>query len=99
MLRPVEHAEFVVRTSEEIVRFAGLVANADLNAPVPSCPEWDLGKLTRHCGSVHRRVAHDLRDGFTGKVGASELPAMAAGCQDEQALAGRNQQLLHVSLL
>lgn len=58
MLSPVEHADYVAGTSEEIVRFAGLVANADLDAPVPSCPEWDLGKLTRHAGSVHRWVAH-----------------------------------------
>jgi uncharacterized protein (TIGR03083 family) len=73
MLRPVEHAEFVVRTSEEIVRFAGLVANADLDAPVPSCPEWDLGKLTRHCGSVHRRVAHIITTRSLDRVAARDV--------------------------
>jgi uncharacterized protein (TIGR03083 family) len=68
MLRPVEHADYVALTSEEIVRFAGLVANADLDAPVQSCPEWDLGKLTRHAGSVHRWVAHIITTRATEPV-------------------------------
>ncbi|GAA0620408.1 maleylpyruvate isomerase family mycothiol-dependent enzyme [Sporichthya brevicatena] len=73
MLPPVEHAEYVAGVSEEIVRFAGLVANADLDAPVPSCPEWDLGKLTRHSGTVHRWIAHILRSGSTERVSPREV--------------------------
>ncbi len=83
MLRRVEHAEYVAETSEEIVRFAGLVANADLDAPVPSCPEWDLGKLTRHSGSVHRWVAHVISTRATERVPPREvdlaLPAQRTG--------------------
>lgn len=83
MLPPVEHAEYVSRTSEEIVRFAGLVANANLDAPVPSCPEWDLGKLTRHAGSVHRWVAHIVTTRATERVSPREvdlaLPAQRTG--------------------
>lgn len=54
MLPAVDHAAYVAATSTEIVRFAGLVANVDLDAPVPSCPGWDLGKLIKHAGSTHR---------------------------------------------
>jgi uncharacterized protein (TIGR03083 family) len=79
----VEHAEYVTRTSEEIVRFAGLVANANLDAPVPSCPEWDLGKLTRHCGSIHRWVAHIVSSRATERIASRDvelaLPASRTG--------------------
>lgn len=30
--------------------------SAPLDTPVPSCPGWDLGKLVRHTGRVHRHV-------------------------------------------
>ncbi len=83
MLRPVEHAEYVAGTAEEIVRFAGLVANADLDAPVPSCPDWDLGKLTRHTGSAHRWVTHIITSGATERVSPRDvelgLPAQRTG--------------------
>lgn len=69
----MEHAEYVARASEEIVGFAGLVANADLDAPVPSCPEWDLGKLTRHAGSVHRWVAHIITTGAHERIGPRDV--------------------------
>lgn len=54
----MEHAEYVTGTSEEIARFAGLIGDADLDAPVPSCPDWDLAKLVTHAGTVHRWVTH-----------------------------------------
>jgi hypothetical protein len=41
----------------------------------------------------------DLRHRLAGKVRTPEIPAMPAARQDEQALAGRDQQLLHVNLL
>ena len=36
----------------ELLRSA--IDGADLAAPVPSCPGWDLGHLLRHVGGVHR---------------------------------------------
>ncbi len=29
---------------------------ADLRAPVPSCPGWDLNALVRHVGEAHRWI-------------------------------------------
>ncbi|HUR74517.1 MAG TPA: maleylpyruvate isomerase family mycothiol-dependent enzyme, partial [Sporichthya sp.] len=69
----MEHAEYVAATSEEIVQFAGLVANADLDAPVPSCPDWDLGKLTTHAGSVHRWVTQIIGTRATAPLSPREL--------------------------
>jgi hypothetical protein len=45
------------------------------------------------------RVARNLRHRLAREVRTPELPAMPARRQDEQALAGRDQQLLHVNLL
>lgn len=73
IVRRVEHAEYVAGTSEEIVKFAGLVANADLDAPVPSCPEWDLGRLTTHTGSVHRWVTRIITTRATGRVSPRDV--------------------------
>ncbi|MEU9046283.1 MULTISPECIES: maleylpyruvate isomerase family mycothiol-dependent enzyme [unclassified Kitasatospora] len=33
---------------------AEAAARTDLSAPVPTCPEWQLGDLLRHVGHVHR---------------------------------------------
>ena len=73
MLPPVDHAEYVAGTAEEIARFAGLVAHADLDAPVPSCPEWDLGKLITHAGSVHRWVTHIVSERATARVSPRDV--------------------------
>ena len=36
---------------------AAAAVSAPLDTPVPSCPGWDLGKLVRHTGRVHRYAA------------------------------------------
>lgn len=83
MLSPVEHPEYVAATTAEITRFAGLVANADLDAPVPSCPGWDLGKLTKHTGSAHRWATQIIATGATAPLSPRELdlglPAQRSG--------------------
>ncbi|MEV7543091.1 maleylpyruvate isomerase family mycothiol-dependent enzyme [Streptomyces sp. NPDC089915] len=45
----------------EAARFADLVRGADMAAPVPTCPGWDLTDLVRHAGSVHRWFSVLLR--------------------------------------
>ncbi|MFF5703711.1 maleylpyruvate isomerase family mycothiol-dependent enzyme [Streptomyces sp. NPDC012794] len=45
----------------ETARFAALLADADLSAPVPTCPGWTLGDLVRHTGGVHRWFSVLLR--------------------------------------
>ena len=69
----MEHAEYVAGTSEEIARFAALVAHADLDARVPSCPDWDLGKLITHAGSVHRWVTHIISTRAADRVSPREV--------------------------
>src|SRR3954467_4431289 len=38
----------------EAARFSAVLAEADLAAPVPACPGWDLAALTGHLGGIHR---------------------------------------------
>jgi uncharacterized protein (TIGR03083 family) len=38
----------------EVARTAALIAEADADTPVPSCPNWTLGELAAHLGGVHR---------------------------------------------
>ena len=38
----------------DVARAAALIAEADADTPVPSCPGWTLGGLAAHLGTVHR---------------------------------------------
>ncbi|GAB2710923.1 maleylpyruvate isomerase family mycothiol-dependent enzyme [Nocardia thraciensis] len=45
-----------------------VVEHADLAAPVPSCPGWDLGHLLQHIGGVHRWMAEIVGSRATAPV-------------------------------
>lgn len=47
-------SEHVEQLRHDGGRLADVVASADLGAPVPMCPEWELRDLVRHVGGVHR---------------------------------------------
>jgi uncharacterized protein (TIGR03083 family) len=51
---PWDHERVCTLVGEEIQRFADLVQGAPMDAEVPTCPGWDLGKLVRHVGTIHR---------------------------------------------
>ncbi|MER5727201.1 maleylpyruvate isomerase family mycothiol-dependent enzyme [Streptomyces sp. NPDC002138] len=57
-MEPAQHAAAV---AAEAARFVAAVKGADPATPVPSCPGWTLGDLTRHAGSVHRWFSVLLR--------------------------------------
>ena len=44
-------------------RFADAAASGDLEADVPTCPDWTLADLVRHLGWVHRWAAHAVTHG------------------------------------
>lgn len=53
------------RLADEIVTQVGLltatIKGADLTAPVPSCPGWNVGQLLRHLGGAHQWVEEIVR--------------------------------------
>ncbi len=46
----MEYRSYIARFSDEI---ATLAEQNDFTLPIPSCPEWTLGDLVFHLGSVH----------------------------------------------
>ncbi|MER6387388.1 maleylpyruvate isomerase family mycothiol-dependent enzyme [Streptomyces sp. NPDC001523] len=57
-MNPAQHTAAV---ATEAAAFVATVTAADLSTPVPTCPGWTLGDLTRHVGSVHRWFTELLR--------------------------------------
>jgi len=57
--------------------FAASVTSAGLDAPVPTTPDWDLGRLLAHQGRIHRWTA-GLLLGVQADPGAAELAGVAA---------------------
>jgi uncharacterized protein (TIGR03083 family) len=46
-------------------RGLALASRRDLEARVPSCPDWNVKELVEHTGTVHRHIAERLR-GYDG---------------------------------
>jgi uncharacterized protein (TIGR03083 family) len=44
-------------------RFGDVARDAELDAPVPSCPGWSLRDLVVHLGGVHQWAAHAVVEG------------------------------------
>ncbi|CAJ1586134.1 maleylpyruvate isomerase family mycothiol-dependent enzyme [[Mycobacterium] wendilense] len=59
----MDHA---ARLQDEITEFADLVFAADLQTPVPTCPEWTLNQLFRHVGRGIRWAAENVTGGLNG---------------------------------
>ncbi|MEV6200883.1 maleylpyruvate isomerase N-terminal domain-containing protein [Streptomyces sp. NPDC051771] len=52
------HLAAVDAVADHASRYAHTVRDADPATPVPTCPGWTLGDLTRHLGTVHGWAAH-----------------------------------------
>ncbi|MEU9857126.1 maleylpyruvate isomerase N-terminal domain-containing protein [Streptomyces sp. NPDC047974] len=52
------HLAAVDAVADHARRYADTVRDADPATPVPTCPGWTLGDLTRHLGTVHGWAAH-----------------------------------------
>lgn len=62
-------------------RFAELLEQGDLAAPVAACPGWSLHDLANHLGGVHQWAAHAVVTGnrqFTPEPAGTELGALVA---------------------
>jgi uncharacterized protein (TIGR03083 family) len=72
----MDHEQRLEQLRTQIDVMAKATAGADLSAPVPSCPDWDLGELLRHTGRVHRWVT-----GFAA-TGTMEFPGWSKSVTD-----------------
>ncbi|MGW2254184.1 maleylpyruvate isomerase family mycothiol-dependent enzyme [Kitasatospora sp. NPDC001660] len=58
----MEISEHIDALRREGALLADAAARADLTAPVPTCPDWQVADLLRHIGLVHRwAAAHPAR--------------------------------------
>jgi uncharacterized protein (TIGR03083 family) len=70
-----DHREALVRAGAALRQAA---ATAGLDAPVPTCPAWDVTKLVTHQGMVHRWAAANLRGDADHRTSDSTAEASAA---------------------
>src|SRR5215203_3667378 len=64
----MEHLEACDHLPSIVARYAAAVRDADVSTPVPSCPGWDLRKLTRHVGTTQRWAAEMVRRRATERL-------------------------------
>jgi uncharacterized protein (TIGR03083 family) len=60
--------DFVEALRGEAGQVSALLADADLAAPVASCPGWQVRDLVGHLGGVHRWVTEIARTGENGDL-------------------------------
>jgi uncharacterized protein (TIGR03083 family) len=71
----MEHEEYCARAGAEITRMAEVTEGAALDMPVRSCPDWDLARLIKHTGIVHRWATATVATKATEPVAVSALDA------------------------
>ncbi|MFI2346703.1 maleylpyruvate isomerase family mycothiol-dependent enzyme [Streptomyces sp. NPDC019443] len=77
-------AEIVTQTDLLRSRIGG----ADLTAPVPSCPGWNLGQLMRHLGGGHRWVETIVRTRATTPPSDERLRDLSGYTDEDPAVLG-----------
>ncbi len=78
--------DWVALLRVQTARFAAVIADGDLDAPVAHCPGWALRDLADHLGGVHQWAAHAvvassprLEPQSAGPLNAAELADWYAG--------------------
>lgn len=57
----MDSTTYLAHLARDGARMAAL-ARGDLDAPVPTCPDWTLRDLVEHCGFVHRWQTAAMRE-------------------------------------
>jgi uncharacterized protein (TIGR03083 family) len=88
----MQHVEACALLPGLVETYAAVIRGADLTMPVPTCPGWDIAKLTRHLGTTHRWVAEMVRTYATERIDPRtldlRLPGDTAGYPDWIAAGG-----------
>ncbi|NUP44650.1 MAG: maleylpyruvate isomerase family mycothiol-dependent enzyme [Streptomyces sp.] len=65
-----------------------LIKGADLTAPVPSCPGWNVGQLLRHLGGAQRWGAEIVRTRATGPLPDDHFRDLSPYAHEDPAVLG-----------
>jgi uncharacterized protein (TIGR03083 family) len=66
--------DYVEIVGHEGARLAAVARQGPLDAPVPACPGWDLGRLAGHLGRVHRWATVAVATGSEPDQASMERP-------------------------
>jgi uncharacterized protein (TIGR03083 family) len=69
----MNHAQHCDHLEVEIERFASTLDNADYDARVPSCPEWNVYELAEHLGTIHRWAEYLVRAVAPTRIPSSKM--------------------------
>ncbi|HEV8295642.1 MAG TPA: maleylpyruvate isomerase family mycothiol-dependent enzyme, partial [Acidimicrobiales bacterium] len=69
----MEHAWYCDALAAELGRFADTARGVDPATPVPTCAPWDLGRLLKHVGLIHRWAEQMVREGSDTAVDQRSL--------------------------
>jgi uncharacterized protein (TIGR03083 family) len=72
--------------AREGTTFTAAIERGDLDATVPSCPEWSLRELVRHTSGVNRWATRIVTERASGPID-EELEVVAGGWPDDGDLA------------
>ncbi len=80
----LEPEEYYATLTDQTAQLAVAVRDADQRLPVPTCPDWTLGKLAEHVGRAHRWAAAVVERRALSRVDSREvddrhIPADAPG--------------------
>ena len=75
-------AEILAQT--DLLRWC--IEGADLTAPVPSCPDWNLGQLLRHLGGGHRWVETIVRTRATQPLSDEQVRDVSGDTDEDPAV-------------
>jgi uncharacterized protein (TIGR03083 family) len=70
----MESSEYLAAVRRDTDAFLAAAA-AGLDAPVPSCPDWDVRALLVHLGGVHRWVTKIVREEAQARLPRDSTPA------------------------
>jgi uncharacterized protein (TIGR03083 family) len=71
----MEYEEYCARAGAEIARMAEITGDADPGTLVPACPGWNLARLVKHVGIVHRWATTIVATRATGPVSPKDIDA------------------------
>ena len=74
-------ADHVAAIHREGELMAAAVARGDLDATVPTCPDWTLRELTHHLGRTHHWAAAHVEQARSEPQSAAESEASGARCR------------------